>query len=77
MNTVKSSSSSGFEIKPVEIPATCLVKGTPAAINDIQDEHTDACEVEPLLLKISETDLIAYGKSSSAGKTAYKAFSAN
>ena len=68
---------SSFEISPIAIPATCSLIGTPAAINDKLDAHTDACEVDPLDEIASLTTLIVYGKSTFGGTTGTKAFSAN
>mgnify|MGYP002322677682 CR=1 FL=1 len=45
-------------------------------INDIHDEHVLAIDVEPFDSNVSETVLIAYGNSSSEGRTGINAFSA-
>ena len=76
VNNTKSSSVSPVT-RPQEIPATILLIGTPAAIRDIQDEQVEAMDVEPLDSNVSETVRIAYGNSSSEGRTAINAFSAN
>ena len=70
-------SSSSPVTRPQEIPATIFLIGTPAAINDIQDAHVEAIDVEPLDSNVSDTVLIAYGNSSSDGRTGTNAFSAN
>ena len=51
--------------------------GTPASISESVEPHTEAIELEPLQVVISETTLIVYGKSDNSGKTAIKALSAN
>ena len=45
--------------KPIAIPATGALMGTPAFIKDNVLPHTDACEEDPLDSKISETTRIA------------------
>ena len=67
---------SSFEINPIAIPATCSLIGTPAAIKDKLEAHTDACDVEPFEEIASLTTLIVYGKSTLGGITGTKAFSA-
>ena len=37
------------------MPATGALRGTPAAISDSVEPHTDAMEVEPLEARTSET----------------------
>ena len=51
--------------------------GTPASIKANVEPQTDAIELEPLDIKISDTKRNVYGKSSSAGMTGSKARSAN
>ena len=51
--------------------------GTPAAINDIDEPHTDAMELDPLDIKTSDTRRYAYGNSSTSGITGSSAFSAS
>ena len=63
--------------RPHEIPATIDLIGTPAAISDIHDAHVEAIDVEPFDSKVSDTARIVYGNSSSLGRTAIRAFSAN
>ena len=58
MNTRKLSSLSGSVISPEEIPATGLLIGTPASMSESVDAHTEPCDVEPLLIVISDTVLI-------------------
>ena len=43
----------------------------------MHDAHVDAIDVEPLDSNVSETARIAYGNSSSDGRTGTSAFSAN
>ncbi len=64
-------------IKPVEIPATGFLIGTPASISARVEAHILPCDVEPFELKISDTTLMLYGNSSTLGKTGTNAFSAN
>ena len=47
--------------RPIAIPATGALIGTPASISDSDDEHTEAIEVEPLDDSASETMRIVYG----------------
>ena len=37
------------------MPPTAALTGTPAAMSDSEDAHTDAIEVEPLEARTSET----------------------
>ena len=60
-------------IKPIAIPATGALIGTPAAIKDIVPAQIDACELEPFDSKTSATVRIVYGNSSSLGNTCDKA----
>jgi len=64
-------------IIPIATAETGEVIGTHAAIKLIVEPQTDPIELEPLQLVTSETVLIIYGKSSSFGNTATRAFSAN
>ena len=75
VSSTKSSSVSPVT-RPQEIPATIFLIGTPAAINDMQDAQVDAMDVEPFDSKVSDTERIAYGNSSSLGSTGSNAFSA-
>ena len=59
------------------MPATCSLIGTPAAIKDKLEAHTDACEVEPLDEIASLTTLMVYGKSTLGGIRGSKAFAAS
>src|SRR5690348_9053025 len=64
-------------IKPIEIPATGSLIGTPASIRARVDPQVDAIDVEPLLDMTSDTKRIVYGNSSSGGITDKSARSAN
>ena len=46
-------------MRPIAIPATGFIIGTPASIRAIVDPHTEAIEVEPFEESTSETTLIA------------------
>ncbi len=56
-------------IRPIAIPATGALIGTPAAINDIQPAQIDAWLDDPFDSRISDTTRIVYGNSSSSGIT--------
>src|SRR3989344_3263012 len=64
------------DMRPIAIPATGRVIGTPASIRAIVPAQTVAIEVEPLDARHSETMRIVYGKISFVGKTARSDFSA-
>ena len=64
-------------IRPQEIPATGALIGTPASISARVEPQIEPCDVEPLEDRISETSLIAYGKSSTDGITGFNALSAS
>ena len=64
-------------IKPIAIPETGAVIGTPASIKARDDPQTEAIDVDQFELITSETTLIAYGKSSTLGRTGINAFSAS
>ena len=51
--------------------------GTPASIRDMLEPHTEAIELEPLQVVISDTQRMKYGNSSRFGNTGSSAFSAN
>ena len=55
-------------IKPMAIPATGSLIGTPASISASDVPHTVAIEDEPLDSVISDTTLKVYGKFSGFGK---------
>ena len=74
--SVKVTYSPSLDINPIAIPATCSRIGTPAAIKDKLDAHTEACDVEPFEEIASLTSLIVYGKSTFGGTTGTNAFSA-
>ncbi len=63
-------------IKPMAIPLTGAVIGTPASISAMHELQVAAIDVEPFWLIISVTERMVYGKSASAGNTGIKAFSA-
>ena len=54
-------------IRPIAIPATGALIGTPASIRDRVDPQTLAIELDPLDSKMSETTRIVYGNSSWLG----------
>ena len=56
--------------KPIAIPATAALIGTPASINAKDAPHTDAIEEEPLDSVISDTTRTTYGNSVRLGITA-------
>ena len=56
-------------IRPMGMPATGALRGTPASSSAMVEPHTLAIEVEPLLLRISVTMRVTYGHSSSSGMT--------
>ena len=58
------------DTRPMAMPATGALSGTPADNNAIVDAHTEPIEVEPLEPSASETCRIAYGNSSRVGSTA-------
>ncbi|OQC47317.1 MAG: hypothetical protein BWX58_01598 [Deltaproteobacteria bacterium ADurb.Bin026] len=62
--------------RPIAIPATDSLIGTPASISDRQLLQTVAIDDEPLDSSISETIRIVYGKSSLAGRAGKSALSA-
>jgi hypothetical protein len=41
--------------RPMAMPATGALMGTPASISDSDDAHTEPIEVEPLELSTSDT----------------------
>ena len=50
--------------------AAGALMGTPASINAMEPEHTEAMDEEPLDSRISETTRMVYGNSSLVGNTA-------
>ncbi len=64
-------------ISPMAMPATGFFSGTPASIKLKVLAQTLAILVEPLLVTISDTVRIVYGKSSTAGIIGSKARSAS
>ena len=67
VNTAKPSSSL---IRPIAMPATGALIGTPASISAREAPHTEAIELEPLDSVISETTRMVYGNSSWLGNIA-------
>src|SRR3989344_6928408 len=65
------------DMRPIAIPATGRVMGTPASISAIEPAQTVAIEVEPLDARHSETMRMVYGKTSLVGRTARRDFSAS
>ena len=57
-------------MSPIAMPATGLVKGTPASINDKEVPQTVAIELDPFDSVISDTTLKVYPNSSVSGRTA-------
>ena len=54
-------------IRPIAIPATGALIGTPASISDSVEPQTEAIDDEPLDSRMSETTRIVYGNSSWLG----------
>ena len=67
VNTVNRSSSL---TRPIAIPATGALIGTPASISESEEPQTLAIELEPLDSVISDTIRIVYGNSSILGRQA-------
>ena len=63
-------------MRPIAIPDTGALIGTPASISDKLDAQTDAIEVEPFDDRTSLTKRIAYANSSWLGTTGNNARSA-
>ena len=70
-------SSSTLSIRPIAIPDTGFLIGTPASIRARQEPQVDAIEDDPFEDRTSDTTLIAYGNSSSLGITGRSALSAS
>ena len=64
-------------IRPQLMPATGALIGTPAAISESVEPQIEPCDVEPFEERTSDTTLIAYGNSSTLGRTGTSAFSAS
>ncbi len=64
-------------IRPIAMPATGALIGTPALMSDIVEAQTEPIEVEPFEPSASETCRIAYGNSSRPGRTGTRARSAS
>jgi len=56
---------------------TMFLIGTPASISERLLPQTEAIELDPLQVTVSDTALIAYGNSSIGGSTGSNAFSAS
>src|SRR3546814_11027454 len=56
--------------RPIAMPATGALIGTPASISDSELPQTEAIEEEPFDSVISETTRMVYGNSSIVGTTA-------
>ena len=76
-SVLPSSSSTSSDTRPIAIPATGAFSGTPAFSSDRVDAHTEPIDVEPLELNASDTWRIAYGNSSTLGRTGISARSAS
>ena len=63
--------------RPIAIPATGALIGTPASISDSVEPQTDAIDVEPFDASTSETTRIVYGQSVPLGSTGINARSAS
>ncbi len=59
------------------MPATGALIGTPAAIRERVEPHTEPWDVEPLEESTSDTTRMQYGNSSTLGITGSSAFSAS
>ncbi len=62
--------------RPMAIPATAALIGTPASISESDDAHTEPIDVDPLEESTSDTTRNVYGKSSLLGTTGRRARSA-
>jgi hypothetical protein len=62
--------------RPIAMPATGALIGTPASMSDNVEPHTEPMEVEPLEDSTSLTVRMVYGKSSRDGTTGNSARSA-
>src|SRR3954453_13040796 len=57
------------EIRPIAMPGTGALSGTPTDSSDIVEAQTEPIEVEPLEPSASDTCRMAYGNSSRGGST--------
>src|SRR5258707_9367713 len=55
--------------RPIAIPATGALIGTPASSSDSVEPHTDAIDVDPFDESTSDTTRIVYGHSAAGGTT--------
>src|SRR5919107_270354 len=54
-------------MRPIAMPATGRLIGTPASMSDSEEPQTDAIEDDPLDSRMSDTTRIVYGNSSCVG----------
>src|ERR687885_606046 len=54
-------------MRPIAMPATGRLIGTPASISDSEEPHTDAIDDDPLDSRMSDTTRMVYGNSSWEG----------
>src|SRR5919201_2087823 len=64
-------------MRPIAMPATGALIGTPASIRASDEPHTEAIDEEPLDSRMSDTTRIVYGKSSVLGTIGTSARSAS
>src|ERR687893_1333688 len=64
-------------MRPIAMPATGALIGTPASISASAEPQTDAIEDDPLDSRMSDTTRIVYGNSSVDGTTGMSARSAS
>src|ERR671932_2857662 len=64
-------------MRPIAMPATGRLIGTPASISDSDEPHTEAIDDDPFDSRMSDTTRIVYGKSSTDGTTGTSARSAS
>src|SRR5262245_31019042 len=75
--SVKSTNRSGSLTRPIEMPDTGLVIGTPASISDSVPPQTEAMLEEPFDSVMSETTRTVYGNFEGGGITALSERSAS
>src|ERR1700712_3015554 len=63
--------------RPIAMPATGALSGTPASMSESVEPQTDAIDVEPFDASTSETTRIVYGHSILLGSTGINARSAS
>src|SRR5690625_7752613 len=69
--------STSSDTRPIAIPATGALSGTPALSSDNVEAHTETIDVDPFEPSASDTCRNAYGNSSRLGRTGTSARSAN